>query len=134
MFWTLSGNDPTADRLTILGYFTVVESLLTHRPDPKDPTDSITRQIRSKVRLLGNRMVPKLDYGAFKEKDNGNVWSSLYEYRSVLAHGGTPDFSRGKLKQLPSEQAVISFLQMACRRLLRHALLEPLLCADLKDC
>lgn len=134
MFWILSGNDPTVDRLTVLGYFIVIESLLTHRPDPKDPTASIGRQIRSKMRLLGNRMAPDLDYGVFAETDVSKVWSALYDYRSALAHGGSPSFTTGKLEKLRDEQTVIAFLQTACRRLLRQAVVEPLLCTDLKDC
>lgn len=134
MFWILGGNDPTVDRLTVLGYFMVIESLLTHRPDPKDPTDSIGRQIRSKMKLLGNRMASALDYRVFSEVEVGKVWSLLYDYRSALAHGGLPDFKSGKLQRLRDEQTVILFLQTACRRLLRQAVIEPSLCADLKDC
>jgi len=35
-----------------LAYFGVLESLLTHKPDPKDPYDSITRQVKKKLTLL----------------------------------------------------------------------------------
>jgi hypothetical protein len=134
MYWLLSGNDPTYDRLTILGYFIVIESLLTHKPRPNDPTDAIARQIRSKIQLLGNRMAPDLTYTAFAESNPNSVWSVLYDYRSTLAHGGEPDFKKDKLRQLRDEPTVISFLQNACRCLLRQALNEPKLCSDLKNC
>lgn len=134
MFWILGGNDPSVDRLTILGYFIVIESLLTHRPDPKDPTDSIGRQIRSKMRLLGNRMASPLNYQVFGDTDVAKIWPALYDYRSVLAHGGSPDFGSGKLSRLKDEETVITFLQTACRRLLCQAVEEPLLFLDLKEC
>ena len=133
MFHSLSGNNPTYDPLTVLGYFIVIESLLTHKPDPKDPTDSISRQMRSKIRLLGNRMSPKLDHSGF-DCDQAKVWSALYSYRSTLAHGGDPDFTKGDLTKLKDQATAVNFLQETCRALLRKAVSEPDLVTDLKSC
>src|SRR5207247_10961722 len=35
-----------ASPLLLLGYFAILESLLTHNPKPTDPYDSITRQLK----------------------------------------------------------------------------------------
>lgn len=70
-----------------LGYFGILESLLTHKPDPKDLYDSITRQVKNKVALLDHRWSPRLDYSAFKAVKEDTVWSKMYAYRSALAHG-----------------------------------------------
>src|SRR5260370_10168530 len=40
---------PQSAPLLFLGYFAVLESLLTHPPMPSDPYDSITRQVKKKV-------------------------------------------------------------------------------------
>lgn len=133
MFWTLGANDAVNDQLTQLAYFSVIESLLTHKPDPKDPTDSIGRQIRAKMRLASNRIANKLDYSIFNVKDPDKVWGLLYSYRSDLAHGSSPDFKRG-LQGLHSEKYVVAFLQATCRSLLRQAIREPVLFTDLKKC
>jgi hypothetical protein len=46
-YWHLESIPEKSDMRT-LGYFGILESLLTHKPDPKDPSDSIGRQIRGK--------------------------------------------------------------------------------------
>lgn len=42
---------PKSSNFQILGLFITIESLLTHAPAPKDPTDSLGRQIKSKIPL-----------------------------------------------------------------------------------
>src|ERR1700686_3377378 len=44
-----------------LAYFAILESLLTHKPEPNDPYSSITRQVKNKVALLNHRWSPSLD-------------------------------------------------------------------------
>ncbi len=73
--------------LLFLGYFAFLESQLTHHPKPTDTIDSITRLIIEKVALLENRWQPKVDYSHFQGAKRDTVWSAMYRYRSVLAHG-----------------------------------------------
>lgn len=40
----------------VLGYFSVLESLLAHAPSNTDPVDSITRQLKRNLVLLDHRM------------------------------------------------------------------------------
>ncbi len=43
---------PHFSPLRFLGYFAMLESLLTHAPNPSDPYDSITRQVQKRRALL----------------------------------------------------------------------------------
>lgn len=62
------------------------------------------------------------------------TWDALYELRSCVAHGATPDFSRGLLANLKASDHAVGLVRESCRSLIRQALEEPELMADLKDC
>jgi Apea-like HEPN len=119
--------------VAFLGYFTVLESLLVHKPDPKDPTDSITRQVKKKITLLDNRWNPKIDYSAFDAHKPEAIWGKMYEMRSAIAHGDLPDFKQS-LKSLRDFVTARSLLTRTVRAIARHALEEPRLVADLREC
>jgi hypothetical protein len=119
--------------VTFLGYFSVLESLLVHKPDPKDPTDSITRQVKKKITLLDNRWSPKLDYSTFYAAKPEDIWVKMYELRSAIAHGDAPDF-RKSLKGLKDRSNARLLLTRAVRAIARQALLEPQLVSDLREC
>jgi hypothetical protein len=55
--------------LSFFGYVSIMESLLTHQPDRKDPSDSITRQIRQKMLLIGRRSTLPIPYELFGVSD-----------------------------------------------------------------
>jgi hypothetical protein len=124
---------PYASPLLFLGYFAILESLLTHQPDAKDTIDSITRQVKRKLMLLDNRWKPPLDYAPFKGGTPESVWNKMYAYRSALAHGSEPDF-KGNLNLLGDHRAALSLLRQAVKSVLRQAVAEPLLIRDLRDC
>lgn len=117
-----------------LGYFGILESLLTHRPDPKDPYDSITRQVKKKIALLDHRWSPPIDYGSFGESKPEVVWGKMYAYRSYLAHGDFADFKTGELNLLGSAENAMNLLRSTVKAIARLALSEPLLISDLKNC
>jgi len=124
---------PRRSPLLFLGYFSLLESLLTHQPDPKDPMDSITRQVKSKVALLERRFKYPIDYGPFGGANSETVWTRMYDYRSRLAHGDVPDFD-GKLAVLQSHPDALRLVKQTVRAVLRQALVEPQLLADLRSC
>lgn len=125
---------PLLSRLAILGLFSALESLLTHAPDPKDPSDSLARQIKHKVALIQKRFVRDLDYKKwFDNIKEENLWKKLYLYRSLVAHGEKAHIS-GKLEELKSTESVVSFLREVLKLLLAEALDEPELITDLKEC
>jgi hypothetical protein len=125
---------PAASPLRFLGYFAMLESLLTHKPRLTDPYESITRQVTQKLALLDNRWGPRLDYTSFRGAKHKTIWGKMYSYRSAVAHGDTPDFSGGDLKLLVSSECAMSLIKQAVKAVLRYALDEPRLVPDLRDC
>lgn len=80
---------PHFSPLQILGYFAILESILTHQPAPEDRYDSITRQITRKLALLNKRWQPSLNYSDFGSATHEKIWSKMYAYRSAIAHGAS---------------------------------------------
>ncbi len=124
---------PRMSELRLLAYFALLESLLTHQPEPKDPYDSITRQITQKLALLYNRWKGSIDYSPFVGTPPKKLWQMMYAYRSAIAHGTQPDFQT-KLRQLKSPAHGLTLVRDAVKTVIRHALREPRLIADLRDC
>jgi hypothetical protein len=124
---------PGSSPLLFLGYFALLESLLVHQPDPKDPLDSITRQVKNKIALLNNRFQRPLDYGGFEGANPETVWTRMYDYRSRLAHGDTPDFS-GSLAVLGNREKALDLVKATVKATVRQALVEPQLVADIRNC
>ena len=124
---------PWTSRLLFLGYFAILESLLTHHPKPTDTIDSITRQVKRKIILLDNRWSPKIDHSAFPNSTLEKIWSAMYAYRSCLAHGSKPDF-KNELKLLGNSDAALILLKQTVKSVLRQALAEPQLIFDLRNC
>jgi hypothetical protein len=117
-----------------LGLFSVIESLLTHKPTSSETGDSLTRQVRTKVPLLLRRAESAFDYGAiFKVQDESKIWKSLYDYRSALAHGRRPDFMK-EFATLKDGMVIHDFLIRCIKKLFFVALVEPQLVTDLKEC
>jgi hypothetical protein len=69
---------PQHSGLKFLGYFGILESLLTHPPKPSDPCDSSTRQVRTKIALLDNRFNQKIDYSDFSGASAQTVWTKMF--------------------------------------------------------
>lgn len=124
---------PHTSPLRFLGYFAILESLLTHPPKPTDPYDSITRQVKKKVALLDHRWGNTLDYKAFGGATPETVWSKMYTYRSLVAHGGAPEFT-GDLAALGSHENALTLVKETVKSVIRHALDEPQLLLDLREC
>jgi hypothetical protein len=127
---------PKQSPLRIIAHFAILESLLTHAPKENDPYDSITRQVTQKMALLNRRFGRPIDYtqefGAGGTKPE-TIWKKLYGVRSALAHGSRPDFG-GPFRILSGIERVDRFIEAATRRVMRQALEEPQLLADLKNC
>lgn len=122
-------------KFLVLGCFSIIESIITHKPDPKDPYESLTRQICRKMILLSKRFNEPFDYSKFKEPDAIKIWKMLYHYRSIIAHGDTADFKKDKdLRPLQGQDVVLTFLHTTTRLLLLQALKEPVLIKDLREC
>jgi hypothetical protein len=124
---------PPSSPLRFLGYFAVLEALLTHLPNPTDPYESITRQIKKKVSLLDHRWQSPIEYSSFAGEKSEKIWKKMYDYRSVLAHGGAPAFD-DELQILKNHDNALKLLKQTVKAVIRQALVEPQLLADLRDC
>lgn len=123
---------PIASQLRHLGYFIVIEALLTHAPQPGDSADTLSRQLQTKLPLLSNRMTQPLPFSDLDaHATTTTIIRALYGYRSSIAHGAEPTFE-GSQRILGSREKVGAFLDTATRRLLRQASLEPQLVSDLR--
>jgi hypothetical protein len=124
---------PHESPLRFLGYFALIEGLLTHAPRPQDPYDSITRQIKKKLALLNHRWHRPIDYSSFGSTDPEKVWTTMYKYRSLVAHGGVPDFKKD-LDVLNSYENALKLIKDTTKAVIRYALSEPQLLMELREC
>jgi hypothetical protein len=124
---------PHESPLRFLGYFAVLESLLTHAPKPTDPYESLTRQIKKKLSLLNHRFIDPIEYGAFGDTSAEKIWTTMYICRSQLAHGRVPDFTKD-LQLLKSYDQALSLLKETTKLVIVQALREPQLLVDLREC
>ena len=133
--------------LKVLGYFSIPESLLAHKPKPQDTYDSITRQLQRNLILLGNRVDEVQIFGEMQLAPK-KVVAKMYGARSAIAHGRTDLSDVESLIQNYRGPELISpladkeqpdamrrwfshYVRALTRRLLRCALIEPDLVADL---
>ncbi|WP_420589783.1 hypothetical protein [Bacterioplanoides sp.] len=134
-------NLPDSSPFKVLGYFSVIEGLLSHSPQPEDRMDSIQRQLIRNINLLNNRLKlidRDINFSAFGETNITKVLKLLYAYRSAVAHGGkieTPIKAISKLRQTKEETDhlwVHDWLRLMTKRLILAAIIEPELVMDLK--
>ncbi len=121
--------------LKVVGLFSVIESLVSHKPDPKESNDSIGKQVQNKMTLLRKRYARKIlkeDY--FDEIGEEKTWSRLYSYRSAIAHGDKVDFNKKDFKPLRNNQAVVKFLVENVKELIILGLNDPEFLFDLRKC
>ncbi len=117
-----------------LSLFAVIEALLTHKPRASDTGDSLTRQVKSKIPLLLHRTSVECSASQyFDDAPLARTWTALYAYRSSVAHGAHVEFA-GELQLLRGAKNVHDYLVGVTKALLRHALVEPQLIEDLREC
>lgn len=127
-------NMPKNFELLAVGYFSIIESLITHAPRLTETLDSINHQIGNKMSLLRRRYGRKIEFTSyFLTATDEKIWKKLYGYRSCLAHGGKPDF-QGEFQILKEQKNVISFLKENIKELIILALRDPGFLTDLKKC
>lgn len=126
---------PMFSEMYIIGLFSIIESLITHKPKLLEFQDSLSHQISTKMNLLGKRFYYAPNYGAYfvKNTDTEKIWKKLYEYRSKIVHGDPIKFN-SDLKVLKDKKNVREFLREIVKLLLIYATNEPLLLTDLKKC
>ncbi len=58
----------------------------------------------------------------------------MYHYRSLLAHGGVPNFQERELRILRNHDNALKLLKDTVKATIRQALIEPQLLVDLREC
>jgi len=125
---------PMTSELTVIGLFAVIESLLTHAPNDKDPADSLVRQIKHKIPLVRKRCRRTIDHKTiFNNIKEDKLWEKLYAYRSKVVHGESVTLSQN-LSVLKDQKTIVKFLREMVKLLLIGSLDEPILMSDLKEC
>lgn len=137
--------DQLADTATlkVLGYFSVIEGLLSHSPEPSDRMDSIQRQLIRNINLLNNRLSEnslEIDFRKFTPTGIEKTLKKIYAYRSAIAHGGKQedvlkDITSIYNCDIPKNQESLyihDWIRHMTKRLLMAAIIEPQLVRDLK--
>lgn len=120
--------------LLTLSLFSIIESLVAHKPRLSETLDSITHQIKHKINLLSKRFdnpIKHQDY--FGEIGYQKLWSKLYALRSDIAHGQKYEFS-GQNEILGSLENVNMFLDQMAKELIKLSIEEYDLVHDLREC
>lgn len=123
---------PRSMPLRVLGCFTLMESLLAHKPDPTDQHQSLTRQIYQKLALLDGRFFKRRFVYANGIKHE-TFWKRMYAYRSAIAHGNLGEANTPPAP-LPDRDAILTLLESTISQVLRCTLDEPVLMRGLRDC
>lgn len=126
---------PDDSNMKHLGYFVVVESLLSHKPTQNDPADSIMRQLVRNLNLIENRLRlsgRSLGFDVFGDTKIEKVVKKLYDYRSSIAHGSDLAPPLLNLQKLGLNIPVQNLLRQMVRRVLFAAMSETQLVIDLK--
>ncbi|MEE5042254.1 hypothetical protein V2J81_02710 [Pseudomonas alliivorans] len=123
---------PVFSELRTLSYFSVLECLLTKKAS--GGSMSIDKQLQNKTELLFNFSSYKTDPASYFGGINlKKLWRVLYELRSNIAHGNVYSFT-GDLSCLKDLQNVNQFLSGLARQILRTAVNQYQLVADLREC
>lgn len=126
---------PRYTGLTVIGLFSIIESLIAHKPQ-QNLHDSLGHQIRTKIPLLGRRFQRTLESEKyFNSTKEETIWKKLYAYRSKIVHDGIEEVSDDKnLQVLKDIRNVTDFLRETVKLLILFALEDPQLITDLKKC
>jgi hypothetical protein len=125
---------PKGADMLVLGYFSIIEALVAHKPKLAESLDSINHQIKSKMILLSKKFKRPLNYPTyFDECSEEKIWRHLYGYRSAMAHNPLIDF-QSEFKILKDKTVVRTFLDEVVKLTLIFAMQEPEFLADLKNC
>jgi len=136
------------EHLKILGYFSIIEMLIAHKPKLKESIDSISHQISTKYNLLFKKFKREIDFGDYFSNNatkSETIWKKLYAYRSDLAHGNITDFSKeykildkynGKGNSIDENPSICinNFLEEVIKNTLLLSIENPEFIYDLKQC
>lgn len=119
--------------LLTLSLFSIIESIIAHKPRLTETLDSITHQIKNKLNLLSKRFDHSVKHEEyFGEIGYPKLWGKLYGLRSDIAHGQKYEFE-GPYAVLKSLENVNKFLDKVARELIKLSIEENELISDLRE-
>lgn len=127
-------NVPKNSTFRILGYFSILELLLTvYGPEE----NSINNQLRTKINLVNNQIKEPINFREYFGGSDTNklemIIAKLYQYRNDIAHGNKSDFEK-KLRIFKNSKCYIQeFLRDLTKKILIFAIEKPELTLDLKN-
>ncbi len=125
---------PVQSELSVVGLFSIIESLTTHAPRLTETLDSINHQITNKIILLRKRYARSITPDQyFLHASEDSIWKKLYGYRSSIAHGNVADFNAA-YQVLRDHVTVVRFLRDNVKELIVLALRDPEFMQDLRRC
>jgi len=120
--------------LLTLSLFSIIESIIAHKPRLTETLDSITHQIKNKLNLLSKRFDHSVKHEEyFRQIGYPKLWGKLYGLRSDIAHGQKYEFE-GPYAVLVSLENVNKFLDKVAKELIKLLIEENELIADLREC
>lgn len=127
-----------------LGYFSILEGLLTHKPNSSDNVDSIQKQLIRNINLINNRVIVSgregMNIKFFSTLKLKTIFQKLYALRSDIAHGGDYSESIDPVISLISRKdpqkeidiyKIFNWLRELTKMLLMYSFVEPQLYLDL---
>ncbi|CAM2985924.1 hypothetical protein [Pseudoalteromonas distincta] len=132
--YSSSGSLDVGSKLLTLSLFSIIESLIAHKPRLTETLDSVTHQIKHKINLLSKRFDNTIKYhDFFEEIGYPKLWAKLYGLRSDIAHGQKYDFSKD-YKILKSIENVNYFLDQVAKELIKLSIKDFDLVNDIRNC
>jgi hypothetical protein len=140
MFVSLD-NLPDSSQFKVLGYFAVIEGLMSHSPQDGDRIDSIQRQLVRNINLLNNRLRKirrEIRFDEFCKSKVETVLKRFYAYRSAIAHGDGIESSLKRIGEIRLNSEITNvlwvhdWLRDMTKKLILAAIIEPELVMDLK--
>jgi len=115
-------NLPNKSYFKTLGYFTIIEQLITHRPKK---SDSILKQMKTNIPKINSSLSNKINFNLwFENHTESQIVTNLYEFRSSIAHGRKFSF-KGKSKIFLNKILVQKFMKDLVKKVIISALHNP---------
>lgn len=133
---------PDSTPFKFLGYFSLIEGILSHAPVKNESADSISRQLIRNIRLLSNRAAShgsNFGFSVFGGASEKTVLQKLYALRSSIAHGDDVTKNYDSLMSMTDQREnpifnewLTDWLRELTRCVIVAAVREPTLVEDLK--
>lgn len=121
-----------------LGYFSILENILTHNKGRSASNSSITFQLQNKLNLINNRFDAPMDFKKYFKLPDTVTFSTLieklYQYRSDIAHGSESDFNKELSILKNNKNNSLKFIHELTRNVILQYIKEPTLVENLKHC